>query len=336
MKKIIAIAVLAALVLSLAACSPINSAPVAVLWATDSEAISPNSLINAMDRALYIENISYTYYGAEGDAAKQLAQAEEALNAGCAVLMVEPVDAAAAAQFVELANAKQTPVIFFGANVDETVATESSLCLIVKTDAATLAEKYTEMLTEYLKDEKTVKNLDRNGDGMLGLVNDTGFGFVLEVDGVSFNLLDSDGQYNADVCELILTTSDSAARAILCQLQAQDFNTDKLATQYVALFTVGNECDYKAYVLDTLPEGGDTAAHYEANKFLVDLTTVEAEDMDKMIYTTMNVVESGRISGTVLEDYDAIAEAAAAACAAIIKNKSTETVKLVPYTIYAG
>ena len=156
MKKIIAIAVLAALVLSLAACSPINSAPVAVLWATDSEAISPNSLINAMDRALYIENISYTYYGAEGDAAKQLAQAEEALNAGCAVLMVEPVDAAAAAQFVELANAKQTPVIFFGANVEETVATESSLCLIVKTDAATLAEKYTEMLTEYLKDEKTV------------------------------------------------------------------------------------------------------------------------------------------------------------------------------------
>ena len=96
MKKIIAIAVLAALVLSLAACAPINSAPVAVLWANDSEAISPNSLINAMDRALYIENISYTYYGAEGDAAKQLQQAEEALNAGCAVLMVEPVDATAA------------------------------------------------------------------------------------------------------------------------------------------------------------------------------------------------------------------------------------------------
>ena len=334
MKKIIAIAVLAALVLSLAACSPINSAPVAVLWATDSEAISPNSLINAMDRALYIENISYTYYGAEGDAAKQLAQAEEALNAGCAVLMVEPVDAAAAAQFVELANAKQTPVIFFGANVDETVATESSLCLIVKTDAAALAEKCTEMLTEYLKDDKTVKNLDRNGDGVLTVLSDMPDIALDELEDITVAYATAESALTD--LEMILTANDTAAQETLLKLQAEDFNTDKLATQYVALFTVGNEIDYKAYVLDTLPEGGDTAAHYEANKFLVDLTTVEAEDMDKMIYTTMNVVESGRISGTVLEDYDAIAEAAAAACAAIIKNKSTETVKLVPYTIYAG
>lgn len=334
MKKIIAIAVLAALVLGLAACSPINSAPVAVLWATDSEAISPNSLINAMDRALYIENISYTYYGAEGDAAKQLAQAEEALNAGCAVLMVEPVDAAAAAQFVELANAKQTPVIFFGANVEETVATESSLCLIVKTDAATLAEKYTEMLTEYLKDDKTVKNLDRNGDGVLTVLSDMPDIALDELEDITVEY--ATAEIALTDLEMILTANDTAAQETLLKLQAEDFNTDKLATQYVALFTVGNEIDYKAYVLDTLPEGGDTAAHYEANKFLVDLTTVEAEDMDKMIYTTMNVVESGRISGTVLEDYDAIAEAAAAACAAIIKNKSTETVKLVPYTIYAG
>ena len=334
MKKIIAIAVLAALVLSLAACSPINSAPVAVLWATDSEAVSPNSLINAMDRALYIENISYTYYGAEGDAAKQLTQAEEALNAGCAVLMVEPVDAAAAAQFVELANAKQTPVIFFGANVDETVATESSLCHIVKTDAATLAEKYTELLTEYLKDDKTVKNLDRNGDGVLTVLSDMPDIALDELEDITVAY--ATAEIALTDLEMILTANDTAAQETLLKLQAEDFNTDKLATQYVALFTVGNEIDYKAYVLDTLPEGGDTAAHYEVNKFLVDLTTVEAEDMDKMIYTTMNVVESGRISGTVLEDYDAIAEAAAAACAAIIKNKSTETVKLVPYTIYAG
>ena len=334
MKKIIAIAVLAALVLSLTACSPINSAPVAVLWATDSEAISPNSLINAMDRALYIENISYTYYGAEGDAAKQLAQAEEALNAGCAVLMVEPVDAAAAAQFVELANAKQTPVIFFGANVDETVATENSLCLIVKTDAATLAEKYTEMLTEYLEDDKTVKNLDRNGDGVLTVLSDMPDIALDELEDITVEY--ATAEIALTDLEVILTANDTAAQETLLKLQAEDFNTDKLATRYVALFTVGNEIDYKAYVLDTLPEGGDTAAHYEANKFLVDLTTVEAEDMDKMIYTTMNVVESGRISGTVLEDYDAIAEAAAAACAAIIKNKSTESVKLVPYTIYAG
>ena len=334
MKKIIAIAVLAALVLSLAACSPINSTPVAVLWATDSEAISPNSLINAMDRALYIENIAYTYYGAEGDAAKQLAQAEEALNAGCTVLMVEPVDAAAASQFVQLANAKEIPVIFFGANVDETVVKESGMCFIVKTDEASLTEKYTEMLTEYLKDEKTVKNLDRNGDGVLSVLSDVPQIAAEEIEGITVEYATAEAALT-DV-EVILTANDTAAQETLLKLQAEDFNTNKLATQYVALFTVGNAFDYKAYVLDTLPEGGDTATHYEANKFLVDLTTVEAVDMDKMIYTTINVVDSGRISGTVMEDYDGIAEAAAAACSAIIKNKSTDAVKLIPYTIYAG
>lgn len=334
MKKIIAIAVLAALLLSLVACAPINDAAVAVLWAESDTAVSPNSLINSMDRALYIENIRYEYHGAQGDAAKQLQQAEDALNAGCAALMVELVDATTAAQFVELAKAKEKPIVFFGVKVDDTIIKSYEGCYVVMTDEATLQEKYSEMITEYLSDEKTVKNLDRNGDGMLSFVNDTGFTLELEAEGVTFSMLDNDGTYNPEVCELIFTGADNAANAILSQLQAQDFNTDKLATQFVGLFTVGNDFDYKAFVLDTLPEGGDSAAHFEANKFLVDLTTVEADDLEQMIYTTTNVIDSGRISGTVLEDYDAIAEATAEVCSKILKTGATTNLTLIPYTIY--
>lgn len=70
MKKILAFILVAILALGMAACGAINKTPVAVLWAEGDTAVIPNSLINAMDRAMYIENIAYQYYGAEGDQAK--------------------------------------------------------------------------------------------------------------------------------------------------------------------------------------------------------------------------------------------------------------------------
>ena len=89
MKKILALILVAILALGMTACGAKQSSDLAVLWAEGDTAVSPNTLINAMDRALYIEHISCKYYGANGDQAKQIAQAQEALNAGMKVLMVE-------------------------------------------------------------------------------------------------------------------------------------------------------------------------------------------------------------------------------------------------------
>lgn len=338
MKKLIASLLLAALVLSLCACGPVNEKTVAVLWAEGDKAVDPNTLINAMDRAMYIENVSYTYYGAQGDAAKQLQQAQEALAADCGVLMVEPVDDAAAAQFVELAKAKNVPLVFFGCEVEESVVSGYDKCVLVKTNEETLGEKMSEMVSEYLKDKKTRKNVDRNGDGKIALANLTGLNLELEVEDVEFLLLDAAPEIDPVTTEMVLTADDTAAQELLVALQAKDYNTDKLVTQSVAIFTVGNEFDYKAYVLEGAPEDAEgRKAHFEANKFLVDLTAVEAEDLDAMIYTTANVIDTGRIMGTAMEDYDAIAEAAAKACATLATGKTVaEAIIAVDYTTYAG
>lgn len=337
MKKIIAIVLLAAMVLGLCACGTINENDVAVLWSGADKAQIPNSLINAMDRAMYIENIAYTYYGAEGDAVRQLEQAQQALDAGCTALMVELVDAASAQRIVDLAKAKNVPVIFFGCDVDETVTAGYDKCVVVNTDESTLPKVQGEMIAEYLK--KNAEDLDRNSDGKISYVNMLAEELEIDTKEVEQELERLDvTEVDPATVEMVITGDDITALGLLVELQGKGYNTDKLVTHYVAIFTVGNEADYKAYVLESAPAGEkELKAHYEDNKYLVDLTTVEKEDLDAMIYTTANVIDAGRIAGTAMEDYDAIAVAAAEACAALITGKGVEkSVIDVSYTTYTG
>ena len=56
-------------------CGSVNKSDVAILWSGDGEVKVPNSLINCMERAMYIENIAYAHYGANLKADDQLKQA---------------------------------------------------------------------------------------------------------------------------------------------------------------------------------------------------------------------------------------------------------------------
>ena len=88
MKKFIAFVLIATMLLGLAACGAINETEVSILWSDlsynedGSIAMVPNSLINAIERAMYIENINYTHYDGNNDQPTQFKQATDALNAG--------------------------------------------------------------------------------------------------------------------------------------------------------------------------------------------------------------------------------------------------------------
>jgi ApbE superfamily uncharacterized protein (UPF0280 family) len=60
--------------------------------------------------------------------------------------------------------------------------------------------------------------------------------------------------------------------------------------------------------------------YYESMKNLVDFTAVEESDICEMVYTTSNVIDSGRISGTAIEDNDALANAIASIAKNFIKG----------------
>ena len=109
MKKVLSLLLVALLILPvicLSGCGAINKTEVSILWSGKGKVEVPNSLINSMERAMYIENIDYKNYGANMDAGKQIEQAKEVLNKGCSVLVVELVSPLSAQEIVNAAKEK--------------------------------------------------------------------------------------------------------------------------------------------------------------------------------------------------------------------------------------
>lgn len=362
MKRMIALTLLAVMLLGLTACGTVNKTEVSVLWAdlaydADGNIIMvPNSLINAVERAMYIENIAYNHYDGNADAATQLEQAQTAVDSGCSALMVQLADPAAAQQFVDLAQGKDIPVLFFGCDVDEIVTSGYEKCAVVRTDAASVGTVQGNMIVKHLQDDKNADALDTNGDGKLNYLalGDVATAAEMsaavlvkveaEVQELTAQTLDKGkDQYgvltapDGSAVELIIADSDQAVLEVMPYLQQLGFNKDKLTTHCVGIFTVGSDADYKASVLAGKPESAEAIkAYFEENRYLVDLTAVKEEDLDEMVYNTMNVIDAGRILNTVMEDHDALAEQAAALMASLLKGEAiSEAYVAVPYKPYA-
>ena len=390
MKKSVSLILVLASLLSLcllcfSGCGSVNKSEVSILWSGSGKVESPNSLINSMERAMYIENVSYVHYGAEGSLSKQLEQAIAVLDKGCQVLVVELVSEngldfagsqIVAQQIVEAAKAKDTPVIFFNCTVDKNIVESYDKCVSVTSDDDTAADVQGELIADYVK--ANFKDIDKNEDNKIKVL---AYGLSAEFAGesvananailatddykVSRHFLSAIGvgkdinitlEMSADLFdsekltdyELIITADDASACVALLELQANDYNTDKLATQFVPIVTVGESVDYKSLVLSGRPEIpadlviddgdtkkeikkknkeikklGDLMKYYEENKNLVDLTAVNESDIDEMIYTTINVIDSGRIAGTAIEDRDAIAGAVAKIVRNLAKGSDT-------------
>lgn len=370
MKKIISlilVALFAVSTLSLVACGGINGdSQISILWSGKGVAEVPDSLINSIERAMYIENITYLNYGAEGDATKQYNQAEETVNNGCAVLIVEPVTSIDVGKYIDLAKSKNIPLIFIGNDaVRAAVKTYNEIkgaydkCIIVSSDNTTIPEIQGKLIADYVVEN--FKDLDRNGDGKISYAAYSsaltaeeanklltkGEEYEIEVGGgcnkekkrtelvfyddknplktlpslgataIQNEIMNDYNDEKKNTVELIITESDFTALQVLIALQAGGFNTDKLTTHCIPVFTVGFDVDYKAFVLAGKPEDEDAAKDYlENSKYLCDLTIVEEEDVEAMIWNTKNVIGSGRLAGTVIDDQDTIA----VAIATIVRN----------------
>ncbi len=368
MKKITSLLLVVIFVLSalcFTSCGKINDTEVSILWKGEGEAVDPDSLINSFERALYIENIKYAHYGANNDADEQLRQANAAIDAGCTALAVELINPLMAQQIVDAAAAKSIPVVFFNCLVDAGVLASYDKCVLVSADITTISDVQGKQIADYVK--ANLKTLDKNGDNKISYVNpglidisltETKANELLAKEEYKTKNLAGD-KVNASLsnmgvvtdyteAELIITDDDVTASAVLAALQSKDYNTDKLTTQLVPIFTVGATFDYKAAVIAGRPEipselvikEGDgnreiknkdkeikkleaLQNYYLKNKYLVDLTAINESELDEMIYTTLNVIADGRIAGTVYADYDEIAASVAKIISNMIKGKDT-------------
>lgn len=343
MKKLIALALVLVVLASLAACGTVNKTEVSILWKEETVMV-PNSLVNAVERAMYIENISYAHYYSGNDAAKQLEQAQQAVEAGCAALMVELVDSAAAQSYVELAKSKNIPIVFFGCQVDENHVAGYDKCARVSTAVQSVAESLSEKIIEDIVSEKGLfkkttvltEGVDRNEDGKISYVMVGNGASIAEA--VDTKLTDRGLQK----MELVATVSDAEAAKALLQgaVDTKFTNKDKdevglltlndkaveliITTDDALGLTVLTELQAKGYNKDRLKThfvSLYTVGSHQDSKTLLNEADYKADEWKDLIYTTLEVVDAGLYSGNAMEDYDTIATAAAKCVKNLLKGK---------------
>ena len=114
-RPVVAVLAMAALVAgALSACAPADGPRIALLLPDKKTA-----RYETFDRPVFEERVAergdygVLYANADQDAAKQQQQAESALAAGVEVLVLDPVDAKAAATIVNAARAQDVPVVSY-------------------------------------------------------------------------------------------------------------------------------------------------------------------------------------------------------------------------------
>ena len=175
MKKLLAILLTLACLMSFAACSSSNGGgkddgEISVFYYTYSDTYI-SSVRSAMDKLLSASGHKYNNYDANGNQTTQTEQVTTAIAKGSKLLIVNVVDTGsndAAQNIVNLAKAKNIPVIFFNRSVDESVVSSYDKCVFVGTDYEMAGHMQGQMVGEYVLEH--YDEIDLNGDGEISYV----------------------------------------------------------------------------------------------------------------------------------------------------------------------
>ena len=130
-----------------------------------------SSVRSAMDTLLARQGRAYNDYDANGNQTTQTEQITTAIAKGSKLLIVNVVDTGsndAAQNIVDMAKAKNIPVIFFNRSVDESVVSSYDKCVFVGTDYEMAGHMQGEMVGEYVL--ANYGSLDLNNDGKISYV----------------------------------------------------------------------------------------------------------------------------------------------------------------------
>jgi len=147
----------------LTACAPVGGTPEIALLLPDKK----TARYETFDRPVFEERVAergeydVLYANADQDAAKQQQQAESALAAGVKVLVLDPVDAKAAATIVGAATAQGVPVVAYDRLIDG-----GGLAYYISFDNVRVGELQAEALGEALAGDGN-SGEGASGDGIL-------------------------------------------------------------------------------------------------------------------------------------------------------------------------
>ncbi len=260
MKKILAIILAAVLALGLTACGGqggSSDGEVSVFYYTYSDTYI-SSVRTAMDKLLGDAGLKFQNYDANSNQTTQTEQVTTAIAKGSRALIVNVVDTGsndAAQNIVDLAKAKNIPVIFFNRSVDESVVTSYEKCVFVGTDYEMAGHMQGEMIGKYVLEN--FDKLDLNGDGKISYVMFKGQEGNMEAIART--------QYGVEDADKVLTEGGKAQLEFYDASNSKKYLVDQNGTWASAAAT-----DYMSTIL---------AQYSEANKNMVELVIANNDDM---------------------------------------------------------
>jgi methyl-galactoside transport system substrate-binding protein len=263
MKKALTLIMVLALVLGLASCKNSNNSStgsngeVSVFYYTYSDTYI-SSVRSEMDSLLSGAGYTYQNYDANGSQTTQTEQVTTAIAKGSKLLIVNVVDTGsddAAQNIVDLAKAKDIPVIFFNRSVSESIVSSYDKCVFVGTDYEEAGHMQGELIGEYVKDN--FSKLDLNGDGKISYVMFKGQEGNLEAIART--------QYAVEDANAVLTASS------LPELEFYDSaNTDKYLVDQDGQWSSAAANNYMGTLL---------AKYSESNNNMVELVIANNDEM---------------------------------------------------------
>ncbi len=263
-KKVLALLLAVVMVVGFAACAsdkdkegPKNKGEISVFYYTFSDAYI-STVRSSMDKILKDSGYTYNNYDANGNQTTQTEQVQTALAKGSSLLIVNVVDTGsndAAQNIINLAKAKNVPVIFFNRSVDQSVIESYDKCVFVGTDYEQAGHMQGKMVGEYLV--KNYDKLDLNKDGKISYVMFKGQEGNAEADART--------QYGVEDADAVLTGAGKA------QLSFYDANnTSKYLVDQNGAWSAAQGQDYMQTIL---------AQYSEANNNMVELVIANNDDM---------------------------------------------------------
>lgn len=258
MKKILAILLALTMVLGLVACGGGETeGEVAVFYYTYGDTYI-SSVRSALDKCLTDAGVKFQNYDADGNQTTQTEQVTTAIAKGATALVVNVVDTGsndAAQNIVDLAKAKNIPVIFFNRSVDESVVSSYDKCIFVGTDYEMAGHMQGEMIGNYVVENFDA--LDLNGDGKISYIMFKGQEGNMEAIART--------QYGVEDADKIIT---AAGKPALSFYDAS--NDNKYLVDQGGKWSAAAATDYMSTVL---------AQYSESNDNMVELVIANNDDM---------------------------------------------------------
>ena len=224
MKKILAIALVIVMMLSMVACGGSGSekkadGEVAVFWYTFGDTYL-SSVRAAMNEAFKAAGVNYQDYDANNSQTTQTEQIQTAITKGASALVVNIVDASsddATQAILDMAKNAGLPIVFFNRSVSESIVSSYEKAAYVGTDYTMAGHMQGKMIGDHVL--ANYDALDINGDGTITYVMFKGQEGNLEADART--------QYGVEDADAVLTAAGKPALKFYDEANTQKYLLDQ-------------------------------------------------------------------------------------------------------------